>query len=92
MSGEPRRTRRRRRLAAALRAVSTGAATPALGVRHGPVGKRILELAGRSGVTLFPDSDLAEVLARLDTGETIPPEVALAIATVLLPVLNARGR
>ena len=48
--------------------------------------------AGRSGVTLFPDSDLAEVLARLDTGETIPPEVALAIATVLLPVLNARGR
>jgi type III secretion system FlhB-like substrate exporter len=90
------RTHRRRRMAAALRAVTASAMPP--GRTLAPratalddVAERILSLAEAGGVPLGPDVDLAEALVRLDLGEPIPPEAVVAIAAVLLPLLSVRG-
>ena len=87
------RTRRRRHVAAALRALAPAAALPVQGTRAGSAaGTRVAELAGAARLTLFPGTDCAEALARLDSNQGIPPEVVLAIAAMLLPVLTERGR
>lgn len=86
------RTRRRRHVAAALRALAPPAALPVQGGRCGAAGTRVAELAEAARLTLFADTDIAEALARLEPGQGIPPEVVLAVAAMLLPLLKERGR
>lgn len=50
---------------------------------RGSTAEKILEIARRHGVPVHRDTDLAEVLARLDLGEMIPPELFRAVAEVL---------
>ena len=50
---------------------------------RGDVAERILELARRHGVPVHQDSDLVEVLAKLDLGDLIPPELYKAVAEIL---------
>jgi flagellar biosynthesis protein len=50
---------------------------------RGLVAQRILDLARQHGVPVHSDSDLVEVLARLDLGAYIPPELYKAVAEIL---------
>lgn len=50
---------------------------------YGRVAEHILELARERGIPVHEDADLAEVLARLDTGSEIPEELYEAIAEIL---------
>jgi flagellar biosynthesis protein len=49
----------------------------------GLLAERILELAKAAGVPVRQDADLTEVLAGLDVGAEIPPELYEAVAEVL---------
>jgi len=85
-----RRVRRRRRIAAALRAMTGKDETYYLFIRHDDhVAQRILEIASETGI-VAADADLPNVLARLDLGESLPPEAVLAVAGALLPLLKLR--
>lgn len=49
----------------------------------GYLAEHILKLAKEHGVPVHEDSDLVEVLFKLDLGETIPQELYKAIAEIL---------
>lgn len=50
---------------------------------QGWLAERILQLARDSNVPIHRDSDLVEVLIKLDVGETIPAELYKVVAEVL---------
>lgn len=58
---------------------------------RGSIAERILELARRHGVPVHRDSDLAEVLVKLDLGDWVPPELYKAIAEVLAYLYRMNG-
>lgn len=73
-----------RQLAVALKYLRSGDDAPRVVARgRGPLADRILELARRHNVPVHRDTDLAQVLVKLDLGETIPPELFKAVAEVL---------
>src|SRR5512135_1041037 len=61
----------------------SGRAPEVLASGAGLLAKRILEAARAAGVPVREDSDLAEVLAGLEVGAEIPPELYEAVAEVL---------
>src|SRR5882757_6619474 len=48
------------------------------------VADRILEVAAEKGIPLYHDAELIEVLAQLDIGTEIQPELYQAVAEVLI--------
>jgi flagellar biosynthesis protein len=56
------------------------------------VAERIVDIARRKGVPVHRDSDLAEVLVKLDLDEWIPPELYKAVAEVLAYLYRINGR
>lgn len=58
----------------------------------GEIAEKIIEIAREHGVTIYEDSELAEVLSRLDLNQIIPPEMYYAIAEVLAFVYRLNGR
>lgn len=50
---------------------------------QGQIAERILEAARAAGIPVREDPALAEVLARLDPGEQIPPDTYRAVAEIL---------
>ena len=50
---------------------------------RGEVAERILAVAREHDVPLHADAGLVELLARIDLGDEIPPELYLAVAQVL---------
>jgi type III secretion system FlhB-like substrate exporter len=83
-----RRVRRRRRIAAALRGMTGPDEANHLFIGHEDhVAQRILEIATETGI-VTADADLPDVLARLDLGESLPPEAVIAVAGALLPLLK----
>jgi flagellar biosynthesis protein len=50
---------------------------------RGEIAQRILEFARASGVPVREDSDLVELLAACDVGDTIPVELFDAVARLL---------
>ena len=50
---------------------------------RGSLAKKILELARRHHVPVHRDSDLVQVLSRLELGDSIPPDLYKAVAEVL---------
>lgn len=93
MTEAARRTRRRARLARALRALTGGRRA----IGDGGIGPRLLELeresrpdrdqSGRETEIPLVEMDQAEFLARLNLDETIPGDVVVAICAALRPVL-----
>ena len=59
---------------------------------RGSVAERIVDIARRKGVPVHRDSDLAEVLVKLDLGEWVPPELYKAVAEVLAYLYRVNGR
>jgi flagellar biosynthesis protein len=58
---------------------------------RGAVAERILEIARRHGVPVHRDTDLAEVLVKLDLGEWVPAELYKAVAEVLAYLYRMNG-
>lgn len=54
-----------------------------LAAGRGEVAEAILRTAGEHKIPIHQDSPLAEALARLQVGGTIPPELFAAVAEVL---------
>jgi flagellar biosynthesis protein len=74
----------KRQVAVALRYLEGEDGAPRVVAKgRGDLAGRILDLARRHGVPVHRDTDLAEVLGRLDLGESIPPELYQAVAEVL---------
>ena len=55
---------------------------------RGIFAEQIIELARQHGVYVQPDPDLVHVLAQLDLGAEIPPQLYYAIAEILAFVYN----
>lgn len=73
-----------RQTAVALRYVRGEDEAPrVLAKGRGAIAERIIEIARRHGVPVHRDADLVEVLARLDIGAAIPPELYEAVAEIL---------
>ncbi len=81
-----------RQLAVALRYLRGRNHAPQVVAKgRGSVGDRILDLAKAHGVPVHRDTDLAEVLIRLDLGDWVPPELYKAVAEVLAYLYRMNG-
>ncbi|MEI7640460.1 MAG: EscU/YscU/HrcU family type III secretion system export apparatus switch protein [bacterium] len=58
----------------------------------GLVAEKIMALAKENNIPLYEDSDLIEVLSKLDLGQEIPPELYKLIAEVLIYVYKANNK
>ena len=73
-----------RQTAVALRYVQKKEDSPRVVAKgHGSLAERIMQIAAENGIPVRQDSDLVEILVRLDIGEMIPPELYQAVAEVL---------
>jgi flagellar biosynthesis protein len=54
-----------------------------LAIARGRLVKKLLEIAEDNNITIYRDSDLAEVLSTLDIGSEIPEDLFHAVAAVL---------
>ena len=70
--------------AAAVRYESGEEAPRVVASGHGFVAKKIIALAEEYGVKSHEDPDLVQVLAELDIGSVIPPEIYQVVAEVLV--------
>ena len=64
---------------------------------RGEIARKILEAAEEAGVPVRKDPALVEALAKLDVGQSIPPELYVAVAEALvwayrLDAKASRGR
>lgn len=59
---------------------------------QGEVAERIIALAQEHGVTVRQDPDLVTLLAQLDIGQTIPPELYAVVAEVLAFVYQLKSK
>ena len=81
-----------RQLAVALRYLRGEQDAPRVVAKgRGSVADRILAIARAHGVAVHRDSDLAEVLLRLDLGDWVPPELYKAVAEVLAYLYKMNG-
>lgn len=91
MSPPPRRPPRPR--AAALQYDQDRDRAPRLVARgDGHVADRILALAREHGIPVHEDRGLVDVLARLDLGSEIPPELYRAVAEIIAFVYRLQQR
>ena len=51
---------------------------------QGLIAEKIIELAREAGIPLQEDPALAEILSKIDPGESIPPETYRAVAEILV--------
>ncbi len=72
------------RKAAALRYDPEKEGAPRLiGKGAGHIAEKIIELAHEHNIPIHEDSDLLEILSRLDLNEEIPPETYVVVAEIL---------
>jgi flagellar biosynthesis protein len=58
---------------------------------HGFMAEKIIALAKEHGVKIHEDPDLVQVLAELDVGSVIPPEIYQVVAEVLAYVYRVNA-
>jgi flagellar biosynthesis protein len=56
------------------------------------VAERIIELAEENNIPIRKDPDMVELLAQLDVGQMIPPELYAVVAEVLAFVYRLKGK
>jgi flagellar biosynthesis protein len=95
----PRRSHRRqmqaygRTQAVALTYDSTEMPAPTVSAAgQGEVAERIIALANEHGIPIRQDPDLVALLAQLDVGQIIPPELYAVVAEVLAFVYQLKGK
>ncbi len=90
MSERPRRKRPPgSKSAAALRYESGDDAPRVVASGHGHIAEKIISLAKEHGLKIHEDPDLVQILAELDLGSIIPPEIYQVVAEVLAYVYRA---
>jgi len=73
-----------RKAAAALQyRINEDNAPKVIAAGHGIIAQRIVELAREHNVPIHEDAELSAILARLDIGSEIPPELYQVIAEIL---------
>lgn len=73
-----------RQVAVALRYLTEREDAPRVVAKgRGTIAERIVDLARRRGIPVHQDTDLVEVLARIDIEAIIPPELYKAVAEIL---------
>ncbi|MBS3885980.1 MAG: EscU/YscU/HrcU family type III secretion system export apparatus switch protein [Dethiobacter sp.] len=55
----------------------------------GYLAEKILEIAQKNGVSIREDRVLAEALSLIEPGDEIPEELYLAVAQILVEIINA---
>ena len=58
---------------------------------RGALAERILEIAFQNGIKVREDSDLAELLAKIEIDSEIPSEAIMAVAEIMSYVYKANG-
>ena len=58
----------------------------------GAIAERIIELAREAGVPVREESDLVEVLSRLELNEEIPPDTYIIVAEILAWVYRINSK
>jgi flagellar biosynthesis protein len=61
------------------------------GSGHGKIAERIIALAKENDIPIRHDPDLVTLLAHLDVGQIIPPELYLVVAEVLAFVYSLKN-
>jgi flagellar biosynthesis protein len=90
MSERPRRKRPPgSKSAAALRYEKGDDAPRVVASGHGHIAEKIIALAKEHGLKIHEDPDLVQILAELDLGSVIPPEIYQVVAEVLAYVYRA---
>lgn len=56
---------------------------------YGYVAEKIIDLADKSGVPVYRDDSAANMLAMLEIGSNIPPELFQVVATIYINLLKA---
>lgn len=59
---------------------------------RGKVAEQILELAAEAGVPVREDPDLTLLLAQVELGDEVPPELYVAVAQVIAFAYRLSGR
>lgn len=59
---------------------------------RGKIAEKILQLAFENGIKVREDSDLAEMLAKIEIDSPIPSEAFMAVAEILSYVYKANGQ
>jgi len=59
---------------------------------RGRIAERIIEVAEENGVPIRHDPDLVTLLAQLDVGQIIPPELYTVVAEVLAFVYQLKAK
>ncbi len=92
MSGRPRRKRTPGRKSAAALRYETGDEAPrVVASGHGFIAEKIIAIAKEHGLEIHEDPDLVQVLAELDLGSVIPPEIYEVVAEVLAYVYRVNA-
>ncbi len=58
----------------------------------GVLAEKIIELARKNDIPVYEDTDLIEILSKLDLGQEIPPELYKLIAEVLVYIYKSNNR
>lgn len=92
MSERPRRKRPPGSKSAAALRYETGDEAPrVVASGHGFIAEKIIALAKEHGLKIHEDPDLVQILAELDLGSVIPPEIYQVVAEVLAYVYRANA-
>ncbi len=92
MSDRPRRKRPPGSKSAAALHYETGDEAPrVVAAGHGYIAEKIIAVAREHGVKIHEDPDLVQVLAELDLGSVIPPEIYQVVAEVLAYVYRVNA-
>lgn len=59
---------------------------------RGKIAEKILQLAFENGIKVREDSNLAEILAKIEIDSPIPSEAFMAVAEIMAYVYKANGR
>jgi len=72
------------KLAVALKYEEDGAGTPTvIAAGRGEIAEKIMQIAQKEKVPVYQDGYLVQVLAELETGTEIPPELYKAVAQII---------
>ncbi len=87
-----RNTKQRQRAVALSYDVDQMAAPAVSATGQGEIAERIIALAQENGVPIRKDPDMVELLAQLDVGQIIPPELYSVVAELLAFVYRLKGK
>ena len=93
MTSKKKRIKKPRQVAAALRYDPKQDRAPRVTAKgKGEIAKRILDLAKAVGVPIREDSDLAEILMKIEINMDIPPSLYKVMAEVLAYIYRVNAR